>query len=89
MSPATLTLTSPWLNTAAAAARAHRSPSTVRDAAARGELHGHQPLRNGRPIRKGTWSFHAAAVDAWVRGGDDRAQRIACGCPTVRSARSA
>lgn len=76
-----------WLNTEQAAARANRHPVTVRRAASSGELHSHQPLRSGRPVRGARLSFHPAAVDAWVRGLDEPAQRQACGCPQLRSVR--
>lgn len=72
-----------WLTSDAVAARAQRSPSTVRLAAVTGQLHGHQTMRDGRPVRKGKWVFHTAAVDAWVRGHDVRAQITACGCVTA------
>lgn len=76
-----------WLTTAAAAERACRSVSTVNLAATSGELHGHQSMRNGRPIRKGKWLFNVAAVDAWLHGLDARAQATACGCVAVGATR--
>ena len=69
-----------WLTSGEVADRARRSPSTVRLAAVTGQLHGHQSMRGGKPIRKGKWLFHVTAVDAWIRGLDERAQAIACGC---------
>lgn len=69
-----------WLTTAAVSERAERHVTTVRLAAVNGELHGHQAMRNGRPLRKGKWLFHVAAVDAWLRGLDARTQAVACGC---------
>jgi hypothetical protein len=70
-----------WRTAAQVAAQIHRDPCTVRKAAVRGELHGHQRTR------KGTWSFSDAAVDAFVQGLDDRAQREACGCARLRAVR--
>lgn len=81
-----------WLPTEGVAAYTHRTVYAVRRSAVSGELHGHQPLRDGKPLRKGKWTFHVAAVDAWLRGQDVRAQAIACGCVAVgarhRQARS-
>ncbi len=76
-----------WLNSAQVAERADTHVTTIRRAAYAGELHGHQSMRNGRPLRKGKWLFHAAAVDAWLRGLDVRAQAIACGCVPVPGGR--
>lgn len=76
-----------WLNTAQTAARIHRDPSTVRRAAEHGELHGHQPQRAGRAVPGSRWTFAAAAVDAFVQGLDERAQREACGCARLRAVR--
>jgi hypothetical protein len=73
-----------WLTTAQVADRIHRNPCTVRRAAELGELHGHQPMRDGRPVRGGRWSFAESAVDAFVQNLDDRAQRDACGCARLR-----
>lgn len=72
-----------WLLTDAVAEHAQRTVYAVRRAAYAGELHGHQPLRNGKPLRKGKWTFNVAAVDAWLRGQDVRAQAIACGCVAI------
>lgn len=72
-----------WLPSGPVAARAGRSVSTIRLAAVTGQLHGHQPMRDGKPVRKGKWIFHAAAVDAWLHGLDTRAQAAACGCTAV------
>lgn len=77
-----------WLTADAAAERAARHVTTIRLAAVTGDLHGHQPMRNGRRVRGGKWSFHPAAVDAWLRGLDERAQAVACGCVTTRRGRS-
>lgn len=76
-----------WLTSDSVADRAQRSPSTVRLAATSGALHGHQSMRDGRPVRKGKWVFHVAAVDAWLHGLDVRAQADACGCTAVTSLR--
>lgn len=76
-----------WLTSVAVADRAQRDPSTVRLAAVTGQLHGHQSMRDGRPIRKGKWLFHAAAVDAWLHGHDIRAQATACGCTAAAGKR--
>lgn len=76
-----------WLTADAAAERASRHVTTIRLAAVTDQLHGHQPLRNGRPVRGGKWTFHVAAVDAWLRGQDVRSQAIACGCVTVAARR--
>lgn len=70
-----------WRTTNQVAKQIHRDPSTVRLAAERGELHGHQRTAGGR------WSFAPAAVDAYVQGLDDHAQREACGCVRLRSVR--
>lgn len=70
-----------WQNTAQVAAAIQRHPETILAAAVEGRLHGHQPRRKGR------WSFSPAAVDAFVQGLDDRAQREACGCARLRVAR--
>ncbi len=83
--PASIVVT--WLTTDAVAARAQRSTSTVRLAAVTKQLHGHQPMRNGQPMRKGKWIFHAGAVDAWLHGHDERAQAAACGCAAVTNRR--
>lgn len=72
-----------WLTSDAVATRAARSTSTVRLAAVTKQLHGHQSTRDGKPIRKGKWVFHTAAVDAWLHGYDLRAQVTACGCEVV------
>lgn len=74
-----------WLSTRQAAGRAGRNVQIVRRAAEAEELHGHQPMDGrGRPVPKSRWSFHPAAVDVWVQGGDERAQRKACGCAGLR-----
>lgn len=72
-----------WLTSDGVAQRAQRSASTVRLAAVTGQLHGHQSVRDGRPVRKGKWVFHVAAVDAWIQGLDVRTQTTACGCITA------
>lgn len=69
-----------WQTTTEVAARIRRDPSGIRRAAEAGELHGHQRLRDGRPIPGSRWTFSTAAVDAYVQGLDIRAQRDACGC---------
>ena len=74
-----------WLTADATAERASRHVTTIRLAAVRGQLHGHQTTRNGRAVRGGKWTFHAAAVDAWMRGLDAHTQAVACGCaPATR-----
>lgn len=72
-----------WLTSDAVADRAQRSASTVRLAAVTKQLHGHQAMRDGQPIRKGKWIFSTAAVDAWLQGHDERTQTSACGCAAV------
>lgn len=73
--------TTRWLTTDGAAEHIQRPAQFIRRVADSGELHGHQrPGRNGCPISKSRWSFSAAAVDTFVRGGDEQAQRVACGC---------
>jgi hypothetical protein len=62
---------SPWLTAVGAAARSTRSLNTVRRALQCGELHGHQLGFRGH------WKVAVAAVDAWVKGGDGKAE---CGC---------
>ena len=59
---------------------AGRHITTVWLALESGELHGHQRARRGR------WSIHPDAVDAWIRGLDGAA---ACGCARVRLTRRA
>lgn len=76
-----------WQTSAQVAERIHRDPCTVRRAAEAGELHGHQRMRNGHPVPGSRWTFAAAAVDAFVQGLDDRAQREACGCARLRALR--
>lgn len=76
-----------WQTSAQVADRVHRDVSTVRRAAEEESLHGHQPLRDGRPVRGGRWTFAEPAVDAWVQGLDLRAQREACGCARLRPVR--
>ncbi|SHL46591.1 Helix-turn-helix domain-containing protein [Pseudonocardia thermophila] len=78
-----------WLTTADVAARAHRDPCTIRRAAVAGELHGHQPMRNGKPLAGGRWTFAEAAVDAWIQGLDLAVQRERCGCVQLRLVRRA
>lgn len=68
-----------WLDTAAVAARADRHEVTIRRIAASGLLHSHQIAQRGRR------RFHIDAVDAWIRGGNERAQEAACGCVHLRS----
>lgn len=75
-----------WLTTAGVAERAQRSINTVRLAVVSGDLHGHQPVRAGRQLRKGAWLVHLAAVDAWVCGLDPRTQAQRCGCVAVTAA---
>lgn len=71
----------PWMNVAAAAARAERHPNTIRLALEYGDLHGHQRRHRGR------WQIHTDALDAWVRGEPGVA---ACGCSQLtRRRRSA
>jgi hypothetical protein len=70
-----------WQTAEQVAAQIHRNPCTVRKAARRGELHGHQT------VFKGTWSFKPEAIDAYIQGFDDRAQREACGCARLRAVR--
>ena len=82
-----VTPTPTWLNSTQVAERAGTHPCTIRRAAVTAELHGHQPMRNGRPLRKGKWLFHTDAADAWLRGQDVRAQAIACGCATLPARR--
>lgn len=75
-----------WLTASQAAERAQRDVSTITRDAQHQTLHGHQRTdRNGRPIPRSHWRFHPAAVDAWLQGADERAQRAACGCPNLRS----
>lgn len=85
--PTGIPVTPTWLTADAVAVRALRHVTTIRLAAVEGQLHGHQSMRNGKPIRGGKWSFHVAAVDAWLRGLDARAQAIACGCAAVAAGR--
>lgn len=78
-----------WLTAGGVAEHTDRHVTTIRLAAVRDELHGHQPMLNGRPVRGGKWAFHPAAVNAWVRGLDERAQAVACGCaPAARRGRA-
>ncbi|OLT00564.1 hypothetical protein BJF90_34545 [Pseudonocardia sp. CNS-004] len=63
------------LESVRAARRLHNDPSTIRLAAEHERLHGHQNGFGGR------WLFNPAAVDAYVQGFDERAQREVCGCP--------
>ena len=51
-----------WLTTALAAERAAHHPTTVRQAAEAGILHGYQRVTGGR------WKFRPECVDAWVAG---------------------
>lgn len=75
-----------WLTSTQTGARIQRDPSSVRRAAECGLLHGHQRLdQRGRPLARSRWSFHPDAVDVWVQGGDEAAQRRACGCAALRS----
>ena len=78
-----------WLTTNQTAERIHRDPSTVRRAAEQGDLHGHQPMRNGHPVPGSRWTFAEAAVDAFVQGHDMRTQQQACGCAALRAVRRA
>lgn len=66
-----------WLTTFQAAEKANRCVDTIRRLAESGDLHGHQAKR------KGTWSFRAEAIDAWVMGQDGES---ACGCQRLRLA---
>lgn len=77
----TTSQTTRWFTTDGAAEHIQRPAQFIRRVADSGELHGHQrPGRDGRPMPKSRWSFSAAAVDTFVRGGDEHAQRVACGC---------
>lgn len=78
-----------WISTAGAATRAERHVCTIRRAAASGELHGHQRIADGHRVRKGRWVFAPDAVDAWVQGLDELAQKKACGCAALRAVRRA
>jgi anti-anti-sigma factor len=69
-----------WLTTAEVADRSRCGVTSVFRAAVHGELHGHQAMRNGRPVAGSRWTFAKPAVDAWIGGLDERAQREACGC---------
>lgn len=73
------------LTAAQVADRTGRHPVTVRRALATGDLHGHQPVRDGHPVPGSRWWIADAAADAWVRGADQHTQRAACGCPTLRA----
>ena len=66
-----------WETPVQAAARVGRWHNTLRIAARAGLLHGHQ---RGRKCR---WAFVPDAVDAWMRGEDEAAQKKACGCERV------
>jgi hypothetical protein len=72
-----------WLTTAEVADRKRCSVTSVFRAAVQGKLHGHQAMRNGRPVAGSRRTFAVPAVDAWIRGLDERAQREACGCEAV------
>lgn len=72
-----------WHNTAEAARYANRHSVTVRRAAVGGDLHGHQSSTRGH------WTFAESALDAWVMGLPERAQRDACGCLRMRTVRVA
>lgn len=79
-----------WLSSKQVTDRTGRGVQNVRRAAEAGELHGHQRLdERGRPIPKSRWTFHPDAVDVFVQGGDERAQRQACGCAGLRAVRRA
>lgn len=79
-----------WLSSKQASDRAGKHVQSVRRAVELGELHGHQRLdERGRPIPKSRWTFHPDAVDVFVQGGDERAQRQACGCAGLRAVRRA
>lgn len=66
-----------WETIKQASARANRHANTLHKAARAGLLHGHQRGLNCR------WAFAPAAVDAWVRGESETAQKQACGCERV------
>jgi phenylacetate-coenzyme A ligase PaaK-like adenylate-forming protein len=66
-----------WLDTAAVAERAQRHQVTVRRAASSAELHSHQQQRRGHR------RFNVAAVDVWIRGGNEKQQIAECGCARV------
>jgi len=66
-----------WETAQQAGARVNRHRDTLHKAARAGFLHGHQ---RGLKCR---WAFAPAAVDAWVRGEGEAAQKHACGCERV------
>jgi hypothetical protein len=68
-----------WLETAEVAAHARRHVVSIRRAAASGLLHSHQGIQRGRR------QYHIDAVDAWIQGGNERAQEAACGCVHLRA----
>ena len=78
-----------WLTAAQVAGLVHRDPCTIRRVAVAGELHGHQPMRNGLPVAGSRWTFAGEAVDAWVQGLGIDEQRRACGCVRLRGTASA
>ncbi len=63
-----------WLTSAEVEQRTVKHKVTIHRAAASGLLHSHQVKRCG-PRR-----FHIDAVDEWVRGASEDAQKSACGC---------
>lgn len=68
-----------WLSPAALAALLREGGSrthlnTVHKACASAELHSHQRRPNGRRY------IALAAANAWIRGGSEAAQIVACGC---------
>lgn len=70
-----------WLTTSQAAERIGRDPSNVRRLVGERRLHGHQRMdQAGRPQHRSRWTFASTAIDVFVQGGDEAAQRRACGC---------
>jgi hypothetical protein len=72
-----------WRTSNQVADRIHKNVCTIRRLAESGRLHGHQSGFRGR------WTFADAAVDAYVQGLDEPAQREACGCARLRAVRRA
>jgi hypothetical protein len=66
-----------WLNTQEAGQHARLTAKTIRRRCESAVLHGHQHTR------KSPWVVHQAALDVHIQGGDEAAQKAACGCDRV------
>lgn len=66
-----------WLTTDEAAKIARLNTKTIRRRVEAALLHGHQHTR------KSPWVIHEAALDVHIQGGDEAAQKRACGCERV------